>query len=89
MDEITGPVATPVMRAHGVLGHRLVAGLVKHFASLADMENYPLRMLVQTGTQLLAVSPPFMVVAPRITRKLVDFGPLLFGQRMGRSTREV
>ena len=49
MDEIIGLFPTPLMRAPGVLGRPLIAGLVEHFSALATRDNNSSANLAHTA----------------------------------------
>jgi uncharacterized protein (TIGR02466 family) len=89
MDEVIGLFPTPFMRVPGALDARLVAGLVAHFAPLAVTENNSSGKLSHTQMLQPAESPLFVEAAAIITPKLVEFGALLFGERIGWSVKEM
>jgi hypothetical protein len=89
MDEIIGLFPTPFMRAPAVLEHRLVTGLVEHFSSLASRDNNSSSKLSHTEMLRPGDSPLLVETAARVTPKLVDFGALLFGERIGWSVKEM
>eukprot|EP01036_Dinobryon_divergens_P052326 gene52327-69989_t len=88
MDEVTGLFATPFMRVPGAMDTRLVAGLVEHFSHLARQENNTSAHLSHTQMLKPSDSPLLVEVAQRVTPKLVNFGSLLFGERLGWSIKE-
>lgn len=89
MDEITGLFPIPFMRAPAVLGPELVDGLVRHFAAAALRANASSANLSHTEMLQPADSPLLVECANLITPKLVDFGALLFGERIGWSIKEM
>jgi hypothetical protein len=88
-DEVVGLFATPWMRVRGALSPRLVDGLVRHFAGLATTGNNASPHLSHTRMLQPADSPLLVEAAAAITPKLVDFGALLFGERLGWSIKEM
>ena len=89
MDEVIGLFPTPLLRAPGVLGPRLVDGLVAHFAAQAKTQNNASDKLLHTEMLQPTDSPLFVEAAALITPKLVEFGALLFGERIGWSIKEM
>ena len=89
MDEVIGLFPTPLLRAPGVLGPRLVDGLVAHFAAQAKTQNNASDKLSHTEMLQPTDSPLFVEAAALITPKLVEFGALLFGERIGWSIKEM
>lgn len=89
MDEIIGLFATPLLRAPSALGPALVRGLVGHFASLATTDNNSSSSLSHTAMLQPGGSPLLVDVATLITPKVIDFGALLFGERIGWSIKEM
>src|SRR5882757_7573557 len=89
MDEVIGLFPTPVMRAPGVLSASLVAGLVDHFSTLAVEDNNASANLSHTSTLRPRDSPLPAEAATVVTPKLVEFGALLLGERMGWSIKEM
>lgn len=89
MDEIIGLFATPLMRVPAALDGRLVRGLVAHFAALAVQDNSSSPHLSHTRMLQPADSPLLVEAAALITPKLVEFGSLLFGERIGWSLKEM
>ncbi|WP_435520386.1 putative 2OG-Fe(II) oxygenase [Variovorax sp. GT1P44] len=89
MDEIIGLFPTPFMRVPRVLGPALVNGLVEHFASLASQDNSSSANLSHTSMLQPGDSPLLVECAGLITPKLVDFGALMFGERIGWSVKEM
>jgi len=89
MDEIMGLFPTPFMRVPGALEPRLVKGLIEHFASLASRNNSSSTNLSHTEMLQPGDSPLLVETAALLTPKLVDFGALLFGERIGWSVKEM
>ncbi len=89
MDEIIGLFPTPLLRVPQALEQRLVHGLVEHFSSLARNDNSSSQNLSHTELLRPGDSPLLVEVANRVTPKLVDFGALLFGERIGWSVKEM
>jgi uncharacterized protein (TIGR02466 family) len=88
-DEVIGLFPTPLLRASGVLPRALVDGLVAHFSATADRANNSSGKLSHTAMLKPSDSPLLIEVAQRVTPKLVEFGALLFGQRLGWSIKEM
>ena len=89
MDEVIGLCPTPLLRAPGVLGPQLVDGLIAHFAAQAKTQNNASDKLSHTEMLQPTDSPLFVEAAALITPKLVEFGALLFGERLGWSIKEM
>lgn len=89
MDEVIGIFPTPIMRAPGALSPKLVHGLVEHFSVLAVQDNNSSANLSHTEMLQPDDSPLLVEVAAAIAPKLVEFGALLFGERMGWSLKEM
>ena len=89
MDEVIGLFPIPLLRAPGVLGPRLVDGLIAHFAAQAKTQNNASDKLSHTEMLQPTDSPLFVEAAALITPKLVEFGALLFGERLGWSIKEM
>jgi hypothetical protein len=89
MDEVFGLFPTPFMRVPAALPHALVAGLVGHFTALATRSNSSSDNLSHTQMLQPGDSPLLVQAACLITPKLVDFGALLFGERLGWSLKEM
>jgi len=89
MDEVVGLFPTPLLRVRGALDSRLVAGLVEHFVARADRDNNASPNLAHTAMLSPSDSPLLVEAAAAITPKLVDFGVLLFGERLGWSLKEM
>jgi hypothetical protein len=89
MDEVIGLFPTPFLRVPGALDGSLVNGLVEHFSNLAVRENDSSPNLSHTAMLRPEESPLFVRAAALVSPKLVDFGVLLFGERMGWSVKEM
>ena len=89
MDEIVGLFPTPFMRSPATLGPDLIAGLSKHFGMLADRDNNSSPNLSHTEMLRPGDSPLFGEAAALITPKLVEFGVLLFGERLAWAIKEM
>jgi uncharacterized protein (TIGR02466 family) len=89
MDEVIPLFPTPFMRVRGALDATLVAGLVQHFGSLAVQENNASNQLSHTAMLHPSDTPLLAQVAAAVAPKLVDFGVLLFGERIGWSLKEM
>ena len=89
MDEIIGLFPTPFLRAPGALDAQLVSGLVEHFTALASRDNNSSTSLSHTAMLRPGDSPLLVEAAAAITPKLIDFGALLFGERIGWSVKEM
>jgi uncharacterized protein (TIGR02466 family) len=89
MPEVIGLFPIPLMRAPGVLGRDLVAGLTKHFSAAADTANNSSANLSHTAMLRPGDSPLLVEAAAHITPLLGDFGALLFGERLGWSLKEM
>ena len=89
MDEVTGLFPTPFLRAPGTLPRLLVDALVAHFSGMDINENNSSAKLSHTAVLKPGDSPLFIEAAGFITPKLVDFGALIFGERMGWSVKEM
>ncbi len=89
MDEVIELFPTPFMRVPGALERPLVRSLVEHFSALALRDNNSSSNLSHTEMLKPGDSPLFVQAATLITPKLVDFGALLFGERIGWSVKEM
>ncbi len=89
MDEVIELFPTPLLRVPAALDRSLVRGLVAHFSGLALRDNNSSSHLSHTEMLKPGDSPLFVQAAALITPKLVDFGALLFGERIGWSVKEM
>jgi Putative 2OG-Fe(II) oxygenase len=87
--EVIALFPTPFMRVPQAFGRELVDGLVTHFTELAVRENNSSARLTHTAMLRPGDSPLFVEAAALIAPKLVDFGALLFGERLGWSLKEI
>ena len=89
MDDVIGLFPTPFLRVGAALDANLVRGLVEHFAGLAVRDNNSSENLSHTQMLRPGDSPLFVQAAALITPKLVDFGALMFAERIGWSIKEM
>jgi hypothetical protein len=89
MDEVIGLFPTPLLRVRGLLTPPLANRLVDHFSTRASQDNNASPNLSHTEMLRPADSPLLVDAAALITPKLVDFGELLFGERIGWSIKEM
>jgi len=89
VDEVIGLFPTPFLRVGAALDANLVRGLVEHFAGLAVRDNNSSENLSHTQMLRPGDSPLFVQAAALITPKLVDFGALMFAERIGWSIKEM
>ncbi len=88
-DEVFGLFPVPVLRSRGVIDGRLLAELVDHFLRMATIENNSSGNLSHTEMLKPGDSPLFVQTAMLIIPKLVEFGALLFGERMEWAVKEM
>jgi hypothetical protein len=89
MNEVIGLFPTPFMRALQTLDVHLVRGLVEHFSALADRDNNASANLSHTALLKPGDSPLLVKAAELLTPKVVEFGLLLFGERLGWALKEM
>ncbi len=89
MDEVIGLFPTPFLRVPGLLPQALVQSLVQHFSALALRDNSSSPSLSHTELLRPADSPLFVDAATLFAPKLIDFGELLFAERIGWSVKEM
>lgn len=89
MVEVIALFPTPFMRVAGALDGALVRGLVEHFSGRAVRENNSSDHLSHTEMLRPSDSPLFVQAAALITPRLVEFGALMFGERLGWSLKEM
>ena len=89
MDEVIGLFPVPFLRAPAALPRRLVAGLAQSFAGLAVEGNNSSPHLSHTQMLQPGDNPLFVEAASTVGPKLIDFGALLFGERIGWSIKEM
>ncbi len=87
--EVIGLFATPFMRLPALLSPALVQSLVAHFSERAVQSNNSSAELSHTEMLRPGDSRLFVEAAALITPALVDFGRLLFGERLGWSVKEM
>ena len=87
--EIHGLFPVPVMRFPSALEPALVRGLVDHFGARADLANNASQNLSHTAMLKPGDSPLLVAAAQALTAPLVEFGVLLFGERLGWSLKEM
>jgi hypothetical protein len=89
MDEVIPLFPVPFLRSPGTLPAPLVNGLVAHFLAQAVQDNSSSPNLSHTALLKPSDSPLLVDVAALLTPKLVEFGALLFGERMAWSLKEM
>jgi hypothetical protein len=89
MAEIVELFPTPFMRAPGVLDLPLVAALVGQFSGRAWRDNNASANLSHTEMLLPDDDPLLRQAAALVAPKLVDFGVLLFGERLPWRIKEI
>jgi uncharacterized protein (TIGR02466 family) len=82
MDEVFGLFPIPFLRARGTLTAPLVERLAAHFSTLAKRDNNSSANLSHTEMLKPQDSPLLAKAAELIAPKLVDFGAILFGERL-------
>jgi len=82
MDEVFGLFPIPFMRARGTLPPPLAARLAEHFSTLATRDNNSSANLSHTEMLKPKDSPLLAKAAELIAPKLIDFGAILFGERL-------
>ena len=89
MDEIEGLFPVPLLRTPGLLAPDLVSALVRHVRDTHTRTNARSNLLSHTG----AVNPESNELYRRLAQvagpKLVDFGVLLFGERLSWTIKEM
>jgi Putative 2OG-Fe(II) oxygenase len=89
MDEVIGLFPTPFMRAPGTLDPSLTAALAEHFSAQAVRDNNSSRNLMHTEMLRPTDNSLLVAAASLITPKLIDFGALLFGERLPWTIKEM
>jgi len=89
MDEVIGLFATPFLRAPATLDRQLVGDLAGFFSARAERDNNSSPNLSHTAMLRPADNPLLVRVAELVTPKLVDFGELMFGERVGWLIKEM
>ncbi|HWH80992.1 MAG TPA: putative 2OG-Fe(II) oxygenase [Burkholderiaceae bacterium] len=89
MDEVIGLFPIPFLRVPAALPPPLVDALVAYFGARALQSNNSSASLSHTELLQPADNPLLVDVAALVTPKLVDFGALMFGERLGWSLKEL
>ncbi len=89
MDEVIGLFPVPFLRTPAALPKRLVHALVEHFSGMAVQDNNTSPRLAHTETLQPGDSPLLVEAAALITPKVIEFGVLLFGERIGWGMKEM
>ena len=89
MDEVIGLFPVPFLRAPATLPQRLASALVESLTGLATRDNSSSAQLSHTAMLRPGDDPLLVEASAFITPKLVDFGVLLFGERMAWSIKEL
>jgi len=89
MDEVFGLFPIPFLRARGTLAAPLVTRLVDHFSTLVTNDNNSSANLSHTEMLKPKDSPLLAKAAELIAPKLVDFGAILFGERLRWQMKEM
>jgi len=87
--EVLDIFPTPIMRVPGALDPNLVDGLAEHFIAQAKQENNSSGNLVHTAMLRPSDSPLLVEAARQLTPHVVEFGALLFGERLGWALKEM
>lgn len=87
--QIAGLFPTPLLRAPRQLPSDLVATLVQRFEASAAQANHRSGALVHTEILSAADDPALAAVAELALPKLVEFGELLFGERLRWTVKEL
>jgi hypothetical protein len=87
--ETVGLFPIPWQRVPAAFDAELVDGLVRHFSAQAGQANNASDKLSHTAMLKPTDSPLLIEAATRLTPRLVDFGALLFGERLGWSLKEM
>ena len=88
-DHVTGLFPTPFMRVEGLLGPALVASLVDYFSPAATQTNRQSLALAHSEILNPDAHPLCLDVVRLVAPKLVDFGALLFGERLDWRVKEL
>ncbi len=89
MDEVIGLFPIPFLRAPATLPPPLLKRLVDSFTGHAVMGNSSSQNLSHSETLKPADNPLLAEASALIVPKLVDFGALMFGQRLDWSIKEI
>ena len=89
MDEVSGLFPVPFLRSPALLAPSLVRGLVDHFSAQTVRDNNTSPRLSHTELLQPGDSELLVQTAALVNPKLVDYGALLFGERIGWSLKEM
>ncbi len=89
MDEVEGLFPTPVLRAPGLLDRALVAALADQIRDAHTRKNAASSLLSHTEIVQPGVSKLYGMLAQIAGPKLVEFGVLLFGDRLRWAIKEM
>ncbi len=89
MHEVIPLFPTPLLRVPGALDAARVAALVAHFEARATTANNASGELSHTRMLQPSESPLLGDAAALLTPHLVEFGALIFGERLGWSIKEL
>ena len=89
MDEVIGLFPTPFLRAQATVPRPLVQRLIESFTALAVESNNASAHLSHTQTLRPQDDPLLIEACDLIGPKLIDFGKLLFGERLDWSIKEL
>ena len=89
MDEVIGLFAVPLLRVPALLSRDLTDQLLDHFSRQAIQDNNASDKLSHTRLLQPGDSPLLVQVAASLQSKLIDFGALIFGERIGWSLKEM
>jgi hypothetical protein len=89
MDEVIGLFPTPLLRCPGTLPPSLAMALAERFETAARQPNSSSEHLSHTLLLKPGDSPLLVEAAAVITPRIVEFGRVLFGERLGWSIKEL
>lgn len=89
MSQICGLFATPLMRTERLLPEPLVKALIERHAGAAVQPNSRDRRLAHTEILTEQDSPELIQLRALLNPKLVEFGELLFGEKLAWSIKEL
>lgn len=89
MNQIVGLFPTPLMRAERLLPQALVQKLVDRYAASASQANAHSAQLAHTEILALSENSELTRAGALIMPRLVEFGELLFGERLAWSIKEM
>jgi Putative 2OG-Fe(II) oxygenase len=87
--EVLSLFPTPLLRVPRLLPPPLVKGLVAHFSTLAVRDNNSSANLSHSEMLKPSDSALLADVAALVTPKVIDFGELIFGERLGWALKEM